>query len=472
MITHPVQPAGTHIERPGEPHADDFGGLRAIGLALYREKLVIFSFFFILFAISALVIWFIPGRYTSEATVLVQPVGNLADPASINAQAPPEIVRSQLEVVQSPSVIEHVVDRLGLMGDDEFKPTGSLRNGDAETRRAAVVANLAKRLKAENDGRSVTIHISFAANSPHKAERITAEIANAYIQTAAELKNRAVKATKDRLEGRLADLRTDMLQAEQAAENYRRSANLVWLSPASDGSEILGGTTYTSRLLDQFSRQAADILATAEQARARAAQASGDLIRTGGANTPEVLSSNVVASLLQRDAELADTEASMIPRYTTLYPPLVRIRAQRARLRATLAATKHGITHSLDLQANSAAAADQAARTRALALERIVDRQIADGAHYRQLQRDAVTRRKAYENFADEASAIAQRSLLQLPNAVLVAPASLPIKESWPNRIVFNSLAGIASLAFACLVAVLRELRMAMMDRKRGRLSY
>ena len=439
-----------NVERRGEGEA-----LRALGRTLMGRKLLILGLFLLFSAIAGAVAWFMPARYKSSATVLVQPVGNPADRTAMNMQAQPEIVRSQLEIVGSPRVIERVIDNQRLMDDEDYAPSGSLQNGDAETRRAAVVANVTKRLNVENDGRSVTLRISYEASTPQKAERITNDIANEYIRATIEIKNRALKLTKDRLDGRLAELRQSTLQAEQAAEDYRRSANLVWLDPARVNGGAVGGTTYSSRLLEQFSGQAAALLATSTQATAKALGSNADVARTGGAVTPEVLSSTLVTSLMQRDAELAETEAAMAARYTRRHVPLVQVRAKRAKLRASLAAAKAGIHSSLVLEASIARTAQEAATVRANALQNLVNQQIADGARYRQLQNDATIKRKAYEEFADQATILAERSLLQLPDAVLIYPASLPVKASWPNRYVIFGLGCVVALVLATAIAVL-----------------
>lgn len=438
---------------------DGLREIRAVAATLVWGRYLILSTLIVGGALTLVVVGSLPGRYQSDATVLVQPVGDLAAPSSATAPTSPEIVRSQLEVVRSPGVVGRVVERLRLIGDPEFASRRARREPDPEVRRAMVLENVQDHLKVDNDGRSVTIHIGFAARSPQKAQRIADEIANEYIRTASDLKNRAADLTRTRLEKRLADLRLATVDAEDAAERYRRSKALVWLPAAGDADERTGGATYTSRLLDQFSRQAAEISAAAEQAQARARVASGDMARTGGANTPEVLSSAVIGSFLQQDAALAATEASLAARYTSDYPALRQVRAQRAKLRGGLRTTRDNILRSLNLQAHSAEVANQAAGARAQALEGRVSQQTADTLRYQQLRSDAATKRKIYEDFASRAGAISERSLLQLPDAVLVSPASLPIRESSPNRPILLAIGFMLALMAGCAVALLAGLR-------------
>jgi polysaccharide biosynthesis transport protein len=455
MNTQPIHSADLAIEHTIEPEPDDYGEVRAFLEALWHNKLIILGIFILFGAISGTVAWMIPGRYKSEAIVMVQPVANLADQNTMNPGVPPEVVRSQLEVARSQNVIGPVVDHLGLMKDPEFAAKGGK---SSDTQRATVIANVADRLDIDNDGRSATIHVAFVANSAQKAARVADAIADQYIMTQGEIKSRASQTTEGRLDARLAELRQQAFAAEQEAEEYRRSVGLVTLAPAPDGSDGSTAMSYSARYLDEFSRQAASMTAAATQANAKANGAAADMSSNGGASTPEVLSSTVISSLLQQDAELAKSEASLASKYTAEHPQLIQVRAERAQLHRALAAARGNIEGSLKLEANSAAAAERAASAKAHALQGRVNEEIAEGVRYRQLSREARIKRQTYEDFAHQSGTIAERSLLQLPDVVLVSPASLPIKESWPNRWVIFALGCIAGLVAGCVAAILRAL--------------
>jgi uncharacterized protein involved in exopolysaccharide biosynthesis len=175
------------------------------------------------------------------------------------------------------------------------------------------------------------------------------------------------------------------------------------------------------------------------------------------ANMPEILSSNTMSALLQRDAELAETEAAMATRYNAKYPPLARIRSQRARLRSTLNTTKSSIVSSIGVEVARAQAANKEATAKAAALERKVNQQISDSVRYRQLQRDALAKRQAYERTSEQSIKVAQRLMLQLPNSIVVSGASLPIKEDGPKRAMLYSISCIAAAAFAIFLGLLAE---------------
>lgn len=461
ILTPPVQyeEGSSQFDEQRRPDGVAEFDLRALLAAFARQKYLIAGVSFLGIIAAGASALLIPGRYKSEVVVLVQPVGNLAEPNGAVGQATPELVRSQLEVVQSQRVLGKVVDDLKLAGDPEFEPKRSLADANAPVRRAAVIANVARRLDVDNDGRSVTIHIAFAASTAAKAAQITEAIANEYVRVQGEMKGRAIAATKDRLDKRLADLRLATFNAEATAENFRRQAGLITLSSAPEGADDMQGATYPSKLLGELSRQTAELTAQSAIARARASSAAADLARNGGRSTPEVLSSPVISSLLEQDALLAKSEASLASRYTSENRLLIEAREQRRANRYALSQAMGNIERSLRSQAQSASAALGAATGRANELEGLINRQLSNTVQYRQLQREAKLKRQTYEQFATEAGNISERALLQLPDAQLVSPASMPIKQSWPNRPIIFLGGSLLALLLAFGLAILREFR-------------
>lgn len=431
--------------------------------SLVRQRLFLAGGLLVALAAAAIAIVVLPGRYTSDATLIVQPVGNVSQIGSMSEQATPEIVRSQLEVVRSHRVLSGVIDRLNLANDPEFAADGKGLTA-AETR-AEVIENVADNLEVDNDGRSVTIHIAFTAKSPAKAAQIADAIAEEYIRTQGELKGRAIEATKQRLNQRLSDLRAEAFGAEEAAEAFRAQAGLIAISAPVDGQEDSFGATYSARLLGELSRQAANLSAEAALARAQAAGAEAGSAGRDGQSTPAVLVSPVIAALRQQDADLVKSEAQLTARYTADHPLVADVRAQRSETQRLLSRTTSDIRRSLVIQAQSAMAAEGAIVRKADALEQRVNREMAQTVRYRQLQREAKIKRQTYENFATEAGVISERALLQLPDAQIVSPASMPISASGPNRALIFAAVAIAVLAAAFCLAIAREFRASRRDR-------
>src|SRR5690349_15471919 len=88
--------------------------------------------------------------YDASAVVIIQPQNS--DPNAQQVPATPELVRSQVEVLQSRRVLDAVVTGLKLYRDPEFD--GSAGYAPTPFHIAAAEQALSDRLKVDNDGRS------------------------------------------------------------------------------------------------------------------------------------------------------------------------------------------------------------------------------------------------------------------------------------------------------------------------------
>src|SRR5947209_5660709 len=92
---------------------------------LLRASWPVFLIFAVLGALGAAAfLHYAPSVYEADAILLVDPQNATGDGAAPNG-ATPELVRSQVEVVQSQTVLSAVVTRLKLYNDPEFA-TGSV----------------------------------------------------------------------------------------------------------------------------------------------------------------------------------------------------------------------------------------------------------------------------------------------------------------------------------------------------------
>jgi uncharacterized protein involved in exopolysaccharide biosynthesis len=366
-----------------------------------------------------------------------------------------EVVRTQLEVIKSRRVIDRVVRKLNLASDPEF--VADLPNtGD---RMDAIGEEVAQRLSAENDGRSFAIKIGFQARSASKASRIADAFAAEYLAEQREQKQRTSDAGVAGLQDRLDRLRQEVFAAEQAAEGFRRSNGLISLAGVADGSgdDGGGGLSPTGRELSEVARQKAQVSTQRAQADARAREALRD--RRGGRGTPEVLSSSSVSNLVAQEADLARREAELAERYNPGHPLLDQIQQQRASVQNAIIREIGNVQASVRSQAQAARLAEAQTESNATRLRSEVDREISATVRYRQLLREAEVRRTVYEEFAQQVGRLAQRASVQVPDAVLVAGAPIPLEPVSPNPIVLIALGMIAGAALGTAIGLLLSWR-------------
>ena len=100
---------------------------------------------------------------------------------------------------------------------------------------------LVANLKAVNDGRSLTIVVSFTSASPQRAAWIANAVAQNYLDDQVRTKARATVAARDWLADQLQTMRRDLENSETKADDFRRRAGLI---------EVKGATISAQRLSD------------------------------------------------------------------------------------------------------------------------------------------------------------------------------------------------------------------------------
>lgn len=431
------------------------GDLLVLVKALARSWPII-----LLLAIAGAVVGFgfasaLPKRYFAEAVILIQPQRNPLDPNAPAPLASPEVVRSQLEVIRSRRVIDRVIRQQRLLADPEF-----VKQGEAGDRADIVAEEVASRLALDNDGRSFAIKIGVEASSAAKASRLADAFAAAYLAEQREQKKNAGSVSTEGLRARLVMLREEVFAAERAAEAYRRRNGLVLLPGINDGEgDDSVAMSPESRELSEISREMARLTAERARAAARAGEARNQARQNGGRGSPDVQSSPIITNLIAQEQELARREAELAQRYKPGFPLYDQVREQRASVRRALAREIGNVQTSVQSQAVTADAALNQTRRRAANLQRAIDDDIAASVTYRQLVREAKVRRTVYEELAQQVGRLSERALVQVPDAVLVSGASIPLKPVSPKPILIIALGFLGGLILGIAWALLRAWR-------------
>lgn len=415
-------------------------------------------------------LYFTLGRpaYRATAVMIMQPQSTAPDTRDA-VPATPELVRSQLEILKSQRVLDAAVDQLRLIRDPEFTADAPAGAGAAGLR-AAARDELAEHLTTENDGRSYTITLTAAADDPEQAARIANTVARAYIETQRSQKVQLLEATQTGLASRLADLRAETVAAEEAAESYRQRSGLVPLSSVPEDSESYAAATPASREIIEMSKEHAALAARRADAQARYSAQRSAISSGRGDSTSEVVSSPVVTELRKQEASLAARESELLARYRPDHPLVRPVQAEISRVRGELNAEVRRIHGSVATSAQASRQAFQEGDRFMGQLAASRSRDLAASTRLTQLQRDARLKRQTYEEFALQMQRATERAGLQLPDVVLVSPASPPVRTTGPNPLVVMLVAGfiglIVGLALGFLRSMLAERRVVVRDRQ------
>jgi uncharacterized protein involved in exopolysaccharide biosynthesis/Mrp family chromosome partitioning ATPase len=320
--------------------------------------------------------------------------------------------------------------------DDPNPPTQAQIDGAVEAYKSYLVA--------QTDGRSMTIRVSYRAWTPERA----AAIVNAHIDGYRNLEVRTKVAAAERansaLTSQVAELRQQLQAAETAITRYREEHHLTGAAKDSAG---------VSQQLAALNSQLITARADLAESEARAAR-----IGTGGGgdSLPEVVASGTISALRGQEAQLVAREADLSKYHGDEYPDLRRVRASLQQMREQI---------SREIGRGRAAALQtvERSRTRERSLHQSVTeltKQLNSAdAGLQQLQGNADSIRSLLLSFEKRVAETAANPAFITPNSRIASRANASATSTSPKARVLAFAGGFVGLIMGSLLSVLRELR-------------
>lgn len=418
--------------------------------------------------------------YTAEAQILLdRQKMQVTDMDAVMSGLPADsaTVDSEVEILRSRALAARVVDRLNLMEDPEFN--SSLRepsmlrwldprvwvaeglaliqaepvvtNSDLRERAElnGVINSLLSRLTVSRQRLTYVINVSFISENPDKAARIANAIADTYILDQLEAKFEATRQANDWLSKRLGELRQQVQDSERAVEIFRSENGL---------ESLASGATVNEQQMSELNAQL--ILARTALAEAQAKYERAQQIRSSGGtieSMADVVQSNTISQLRQKQAELARELADLSSRYGPRHPEIVNAEAQQRDIQRQIGAEVSRIIGSLQNNVS-------VARTRVSALEdslREIRGETGESGEasvqLRELEREAAANRAVYESFLNRFKETSQQQDLQVPDSRVISQATAPISPSHPKKARSLVLALLISAMLGVGLAFLLE---------------
>jgi capsular exopolysaccharide synthesis family protein len=425
-------------------------------------------------------------KYTATAAVVIdRSDAQLLDVIDEGRGVPVDsTVETEIELINSRSLLGRVMADLNLFEDAEFRPpvsesdtnltiklpeplasvaaflpeswlraVGAAEDGltpsEAEDQRTVAVAALerfALRLEVEQAGGADVIEINFTSRDPDKAARIANALADAYVNAQVERKRRAAGGAASWLADRLTEMQQDVQQAERAAAEFRATQGLFNSGPGD------GGTLNDQKILD-LNRQL-----VALRAEKRALEAKLNRARASDVDVlAEELNSPLIASLRGEEATLQRQEAELAQTYGPRHPTLINLRAQIAGVRDKIRIEVERGVRSL---ADDLSTLDNQEQIIAQDLEQLKQENAREGqaeVRLRELERQAEANRQLYESFLRRYKEAQEQEQIIAPDARIITAAETPVTPVTPGPKVFGMVGFTLSLMFGSLLAFLVE---------------
>ena len=401
--------------------------------------------------------WLVTPLYTTTATLALQnrseEIVDLASPLSALG-GDYFTINTEAESMASRELIGQVVDKLKLVSDPVFNyelrpaddswtpgkaigavrgwarnqllPTGPAEAEDPPTpeeTREAVINVAQGALKVENLSGSYVFYITATTDDPAASARLANGVAEGYIQDQIALKYKATEQATLWLNERVAELKLELEDAENAVKAYGAEAELI-------GPEAL----------DALNRQLKDRRDRMMDARSAAEAAAADVEALEAAKAS---GNRAEMALLAGDAALDQIARRLdVDGARQAFDAGFERILERARFDARQASGK---TVALERSVDE--------------LSRQVERQSAELLKLQQLEREAAASRQIYEYFLGRLKEISVQQGIHRADSRILSRALVPDRPSKPRkRLIFVGALFLGFVIGAALV-LLREMR-------------
>jgi capsular exopolysaccharide synthesis family protein len=419
-------------------------------LCAFRRRLVLFILVTaaILGAVAVATLLAKP-KYEAVAEVMIDPrnqkITNTADVLS-SLPADSVVVDSEVEVLKSPQLAERVTRSLGLDRDPEF--TRGLKARPApplsgEPYREVVNA-VRKNLNVRRSGLTYAIQIGFRSQSAAKAARIANEFATLYLNQQVEQKVEATDHAAQWLNGRLQQLRTQVLSDDTAVQQFKIANNLMSAQ----------GTTLTEQEISNYNQSLAQATAQVAEDQARLDTARSQLAAgSNGDDVGEALNSPTIQKLKEQRAEVSRRVASLQTQFRDEYPSLKIAKNELADIDAAIAAETRRVISNLDARAKVSRGREAAIAASLATARGQLATNNRTSVRLNELERNAQASRSLYESYLTRYKETSTQEGLAQPDARLVSLAPPPTKPSSPN-LRLNAIVGVVLALAGGLAAV------------------
>jgi capsular exopolysaccharide synthesis family protein len=436
--------------------------LRQYWEAALRRKFTILGIIAAALVAGIVVTLVMSPKYTARTQLEIareqKQITNVEGLEAPNATQDQEFYATQYALLKTRPVAERVARDLRLASNDEFfashgidaKQVEEASRGNARARETMAVELLMHNVDISPVRTSSLVDILYSSRSPEMSARIANAWAAAFIAVSMDRQFASTADARKFLEQRLASLREKLEQSESAAVNYAADQGIVAIDQERNAEgKTIGTRTLAAANLDALNQALND--AIADRVKAQAA------LIGSGANSPEALTSNTLASLRQQREAAAAQAAQMSAQFDEGYPALQSLRKQIASLDSAIARETNRVGLSRQQVYQQAAQREATLRTQVNALKGQMTAQNRASIQYNIYQRDADTNRQLYDALLQRYKEIGVAGTVGVNNIAVVEPAQIPTSPSSPNLLLNILLSLVAGLVLALAVTVALE---------------
>ena len=290
-------------------------------------------------ATTLLVSLLLPRQYTATASVVVDFKPDPVSAFAFGGGASPAYMATQVDIIRSERVAQRVVRNLKLNENPQVRQQWLDETGGEGNIEVWLASVFQKQMDVVPSRESSVIAVSYKAPDPRFAAGLANAFAQAYIDTALELRTDPARLYSTFFENRAKEARETLEKAQSKVSAFQKQAGIIATDERLD--------VETARL-NELSSQATMMQALLAESASRQAQAQSGQ----GDRMQEVLNN---ANVSQLKADISRAEAQLQQLATRLgdkHPQVEEAKASLAELRSRLDAETRKVTGSVTVSAN------------------------------------------------------------------------------------------------------------------------
>ncbi len=352
-------------------------------------------------------------------------------------------VSTQIEILQSRSLIAKVRDRLAQGGREDvagsegrlatWRRALGFEDVDPEERWMQAVEVAADSLKATPSRDSRIVWISAESTDPKMAANFVNELAGQFTTDSIEARWEATQYTEEWLDRQLEELRNKLEDAEDRLQATANATGLVF-------------TSETSNVAQQQLQQLQTALAVARAERI-ARQSRFELARSSPTEAlPDILGSGPLSAYDAKLNTLRQELANLLVTYTDSFPQVKRIRAEIEEIEKARERESNNIITGIESQYQESMRRENLLQADYDNQSRLVSEQARTSIQYNILKREVDTTRQLYDNLLQKGkearlAAAMKASPVRVVDAAI--PDDIPIRPNHLKNSVLGLLVGL-----------------------------
>ena len=360
-----------------------------------------------------------------------------------------EFYETQVELLGSRAMIDRVIDKLNLASHPVIKKTvfGEGRTGIVSRIKGKLKSMVAGLFRGQGNPSSVTediatqqqiaeyltenltvtpsrksmlINVAFRSPNRRFSQQVVNTLIEDYINWKMELKVEASSIARDFLMMQMDRAKINLEKAEERLNDFAKHAGIVSLD-----ARINSIYRHLEELNSAFATAEANMIAKEA--------AFQQALKDGHSNLPQVLASDLIASLRNRYAELSASYEELKTTFHDDYPKVKTLKARMDNIAALIDAQEEGIFLSIANEYESA-------KKIVSAMEKRIERQkelvldLNDRAtQYSIMEREVETNKAIYQSLLQRAKEIESMAGVTASNIQIVNRAALPLLAVKPN---------------------------------------